>query len=57
MAGLLVPILVVFKLSFKNLGVTHEPTVGANQVGVERCGWGDKRAEGVGGGCVRAWVN
>jgi hypothetical protein len=40
MAGLLVSIIVVIKMYIKNLGITHEPTVGADQVGAERGGEG-----------------
>jgi hypothetical protein len=40
----------------KNLVITHEPTVGADLVGAKRAGGGNKKAEGVGEGCVRTWV-
>jgi hypothetical protein len=42
MAGILLPIRVVLKYVSQNLGITHEPTVGADQVGAERGGEGYK---------------
>jgi hypothetical protein len=56
MAGLQVPIIVVFTYASKDLSVTHEPTLELTRL-VLRMGWGNKKGgEGVEGGCVITWV-